>query len=328
MDQPIITKLYENYQLNDDGDDNEQAGCKLMDSFAVIIQLLLASLAFSTLIFKRQQEKPQRPLLIWGFDVSKQVIGAGVIHALNIIVSYIKRDQNSGEGSNPCVWYFLNILIDTTIGVFILWCIIQSLNRLVTRIGIEELRSGDYGEPPLQDQIYRWSKQLFMFILALILMKLVVLGIFRICPFLVDVGRWALAWTMGNTRLQVVFVMLVFPLIMNIIQFWLVDTIVKNKLDKVMALPKDEEESGLRYDEDDPSTLTRAKPTTPLLHSRGFDTDELGDDENQALLRESQDDLAGSTLGLRHGTVSSTYSQYELESSLKKLINWGSSRKA
>lgn len=45
--------------------DEDEAGCKLLDSFAIFVQLLLAGLAFSTLILKRQREKPQRPLFIW-----------------------------------------------------------------------------------------------------------------------------------------------------------------------------------------------------------------------------------------------------------------------
>lgn len=46
-------------------EEDPQAGCKLMDGFGIFIQLLLAAFAFSTLIYKRQREKPQRPLRIW-----------------------------------------------------------------------------------------------------------------------------------------------------------------------------------------------------------------------------------------------------------------------
>lgn len=42
-----------------------QAGCQLMDGFGIFIQLCLATTAFSTLIFKRQREQPQRPIRIW-----------------------------------------------------------------------------------------------------------------------------------------------------------------------------------------------------------------------------------------------------------------------
>jgi hypothetical protein len=46
-------------------DGHSQAGCKLLDSFAIVIQICLATIAFSTLIIKRQRENPQRPVRIW-----------------------------------------------------------------------------------------------------------------------------------------------------------------------------------------------------------------------------------------------------------------------
>ncbi|CAO3689556.1 unnamed protein product [Rhizopus microsporus] len=52
-----------------------------MDTFGIIVQLCLAAAAFSTLIYKRQREKPRRPLRIWGFDVSKQLVGGIIVHS-------------------------------------------------------------------------------------------------------------------------------------------------------------------------------------------------------------------------------------------------------
>lgn len=49
-------------------DDDAEAGCKLMDAFAIFIQLCLAAAAFSTLIIKRHREHPQRPVRIWYFS--------------------------------------------------------------------------------------------------------------------------------------------------------------------------------------------------------------------------------------------------------------------
>jgi hypothetical protein len=39
--------------------------CELMSPFAIFVQLLLATIAFSTLIFKRSKERPMRPLKVW-----------------------------------------------------------------------------------------------------------------------------------------------------------------------------------------------------------------------------------------------------------------------
>lgn len=50
------------------------------------------------------------------FDVSKQMVGQLYVHGLNILVSDLVAHRSDG---NPCVLYFLNILIDTTLGAWI-----------------------------------------------------------------------------------------------------------------------------------------------------------------------------------------------------------------
>lgn len=59
-------------------------------------------------------------------------------------------------------------------------------------------------------------------------MKLCVLAIFALLPWIAWVGDWALRWTEGNTALQIAFVMFVFPLIMNALQYWIVDGFIKD----------------------------------------------------------------------------------------------------
>lgn len=49
------------------------------------------------------------------FDVSKQVVGQMFVHGVNVFISDVGSTRSSG---NACVLYFLNILIDTTLGVF------------------------------------------------------------------------------------------------------------------------------------------------------------------------------------------------------------------
>lgn len=47
------------------------------------------------------------------FDVSKQVIGQAMLHGSNVFVSWLIGKRTL---ANPCVSYFLNILLDTTLG--------------------------------------------------------------------------------------------------------------------------------------------------------------------------------------------------------------------
>ena len=60
-------------------------------------------------------------------------------------------------------------------------------------------------------------------------MKLFVLLLFSILPWISRVGDWALKWTEGNEALQVAFVMLLFPVIMNALQYYIIDSFIKNK---------------------------------------------------------------------------------------------------
>ncbi|KAI7898686.1 vacuolar membrane protein-domain-containing protein [Cokeromyces recurvatus] len=207
---------------------NDDEGCKLLDSFAILVQIGLASTALITLFYKRSRERPQRPMIVWALDVSKQFMGAAVVHFLNLAVSYIAgRPRNGGPRTNLCVWYFLNVAIDTTIGVAILWFWLHLIQALLETCHVKQVRTGQYGSPPLRHMLVPWFKQTIIFILAESLMKLCVYGMFRHFPFLFFWGEWVLRWTKGNYKYQVIFVMLIFPLIMNIVQFWIVDTIVK-----------------------------------------------------------------------------------------------------
>ncbi|KAI8968053.1 vacuolar membrane protein-domain-containing protein [Mycotypha africana] len=260
-------------------EDNPQSGCKLMDSFGIFIQLCLAAFAFSTLIFKRQREQPQRPIRIWALDVSKQFAGGIVVHSLNVFAAvFLGVKPEEGKRSNPCVWYFLNIFVDTTLGIGILWLILKGFKSLFNRLQWTGFKSGVYGDPPLKEQLKRWGKQLFVYILSLFLMKIIVVSLFHLCPWIEDFGDWVLEWTVGNYKLQVVFVMLIFPLVMNIMQFWVIDTFIKHKTDdikdgatirltrpededgEILLQPRDEYEDG---EEDDRHGNSSSEPNEP-----------------------------------------------------------------
>lgn len=77
-------------------------------------------------------------------------------------------------------------------------------------------------------------------------MKFVVLLIFILLPWISHIGDWALRWTEGNEKLQVGFVMLFFPVVMNATQYYIIDTFIKGKLDGTESgrLHSDDEDSG------------------------------------------------------------------------------------
>ncbi|KAI5791960.1 vacuolar membrane protein-domain-containing protein [Geopyxis carbonaria] len=242
----------------DDGDSS--ARCDLLGGFALFVQGALGALALLVLIWKRSREHPQRPLLVWFMDVSKQVIGAVLVHIANLLLSLLSSgsfiepnpssiaaaenvpsfrtlvvrdgvdDGDDQYHSNPCSFYLLNLGIDTTLGVVILIYLLRFFHKIVVICPIPGLRtgitSGYYGEPP---KWRYWTKQALIYFLGLMTMKFMVWMIFAIFPWLGRVGDWLLAWTEGNRQLQIFFVMFFFPLVMNAFQYYVIDSFIKHQ---------------------------------------------------------------------------------------------------
>jgi hypothetical protein len=186
--------------------------CQLLGPFALIVQSSMGLIAFLSLVYKRSKEHPPRPWWIWLFDVMKQVMGAAGIHVFNVTFSILFNSflNEPGIDDNPCVWYFLNILMDTTIGVPVLWFFLYIFHTLAVRMGIKEVLSGEYGTPP------RWRaffKQASLYMVSMICMKLVLYLFFWWMPFIDYFGALLISWTQFDPRVEVVFVMMVFPLV-------------------------------------------------------------------------------------------------------------------
>ncbi|CAL3973106.1 hypothetical protein PZA11_005429 [Diplocarpon coronariae] len=221
--------------------------CELLGPFAILVQGALGLCALLALVFKRWRERPQRPVKIWFFDVSKQVVGSVLVHMANLLMSMVSSgkfsvkldpstvasrmaDEQEKYKPNPCSFYLLNLAIDTTIGIPILIFLLRILTSLflLTPVGVpaESIASGNYGSPP---RAWWWLKQSIIYFLGLLGMKICVLIIFLVLPWISRVGDWALRWTEGDEALQVIFVMLIFPVIMNATQYYIIDSFIKNQ---------------------------------------------------------------------------------------------------
>lgn len=123
----------------------KEGDCELLGSFAIFVQLALGALALLALVYKRWRERPQRPVKIWFFDVSKQVFGSVLVHMANVFMSMLtsgrfsikvvpptttvvsatlrmmlRARNHSGDDTyvpNPCSFYLLNLAIDVSIPV-------------------------------------------------------------------------------------------------------------------------------------------------------------------------------------------------------------------
>lgn len=235
----------------------DQGECHLLGSFSLLIQLALGGLALLSLVFKRWRERPQRPVKVWAFDVSKQVFGSAMLHLLNLTMSMFSAGQIEIRPSyrpNPCSFYLLNLGIDvspsiysynhsnkcstnhtneiqTTLGIPILILILRVLNMIASFTPLanppESIESGNYGQPP---KAFWWFKQSTIYFIGLLGMKVCVFFLIQLFPFIIKVGDWALQWTEGNTALQIIFVMLLFPVTMNAIQYYIIDIFIKKSI--------------------------------------------------------------------------------------------------
>lgn len=114
-----------------DEDDKSNGDCRLLGPFAILVQAALGALALLSLVFKRWRERPRRPLKVWSFDVSKQVVGSILLHLANLAMSMFSSGNfdaastakelssaaqaEDGSQPNPCSFYLLNLAIDVNL---------------------------------------------------------------------------------------------------------------------------------------------------------------------------------------------------------------------
>lgn len=176
----------------------------------------------------------------------------------------------------------------TTVGIPILVILLQVLTHgfLLSPLGNppESIQSGNYGRPP---KTKWWLKQSFIYFLGLLGMKACVFFIFQLCPWIIRVGDWALRWTEGDEMVQVFFVMLFFPVVMNALQYYIIDSFIKDQK------PSDHEptssEDGDEHSVDEHSRTGRGHPRGED-HGNAHDTDAGNDTtRDRAEIKASED---------------------------------------
>lgn len=115
--------------------EEDDGQCHLLGPFALLVQAALGGLALLSLVWKRYRETPRRPIKIWFFDASKQVVGSILLHLANLFMSMLSSgtfDVSSAPrpgptivvqadggkkrvSPNPCSFYLLNLAIDVSL---------------------------------------------------------------------------------------------------------------------------------------------------------------------------------------------------------------------
>lgn len=205
------------------------SSCRLVSGyFAVCVQLLLAFLCVSTLIIKREREVPKRDWYVWFLDASKQGLSSSLGHSSNILLSIVIA--NTFKDSDECQWYCVAYIIDCIFGTclnFILLMLFDRLILIISPVYAEFMKFGQYGNPPT---IKRWFPQVLVWLLIVMMSKAVVLSFLIV--FMIPInkfGEYAFRVITPYPKFELLLVMIGIPMVMNSVQFWLTDTVLKQK---------------------------------------------------------------------------------------------------
>ena len=173
--------------------------------------------------------------VIWTLDVGKQIVGGAFVHIANIAVAMmLEAADDVGNASNQCVWYFLNFAVDCTLGVVIVAVVHEVLRQAVICVYHRSNRRasalyeiGFYGSPPSTSH---WIQQLKLWIASLALNKLVVLSLLIYAKdAMIDFGNALFSPLKAHPKAELVVVMVICPWLLQTLQFWLFDWLLKAK---------------------------------------------------------------------------------------------------
>jgi len=201
--------------------------------FGVLVQGLLFLCVCGVLLYKKHREDREGQTRTWNefvLDSSKQIIGAGWIHVLNMMCAKLLGGVKSGD---ECNWYWVNIMIDTTVGVLVQYLILRGVTWLIeTNCGdaASLYRSGEYRGPNGEFVTECYIRQLIIWLLVVSSMKLImVLMIITFDTPLQVISGAVLKPFLNSPASKLIVVMVLTPMCMNAFQFWVTDNFIKKK---------------------------------------------------------------------------------------------------
>lgn len=193
--------------------------------FSSLGQVALALSCLLTLIIKRQTETPRRDWKIWFLDVTKQSLGLSVSHVSNILLSILIAINLAD--SDECQWYLMAYLSDSLLCSAFNFTMLAVIDRLAHRYNIDALNFGNYGYPP---RLNYWLAQVVVWVSIVTTGKMLVLALLFLLLEPIDalLQRVFVPFE-GHPKLELLIVMIVIPMTLNIGQFWLTDSCLKQQ---------------------------------------------------------------------------------------------------
>lgn len=185
---------------------------------------------------KREQQKHgenARTSEEFVLDASKQFAGAGWIHVMNL--GFASVLNNLMSGGDECEWYWINILVDTTLGTAVAYLLLRIavafIRKRLSPEAAEDFKFGEYrGEDGIIHVEKKYAKQLALWLLVMSGMKmLMVVFMFLFSGPLLGFAGFILAPFLSQPWLKLLVVMIVFPLLMDGFQIWMIDNFIKKR---------------------------------------------------------------------------------------------------
>lgn len=209
--------------------------CQLFGLFGLFVQTLIGVWCVLTLLFLWWLETPRRSLTSWFGDMSKQMIGAGWAHFMNVFIALLLGQVETKIANNQCVWYVAGFCCDILFCTFLCWAVNSAVRpRMKQSCGID---IGDYEghTDDKTDSLNPW--------MSWILQTAIWMGIMTVVKVLVSVAIFLLqdiiygsfaslfyhAGLCHHQRAQLLVSVLFLPIIGDAIQFAVQDGFLKSR---------------------------------------------------------------------------------------------------
>jgi len=284
--------------------------CQLLgDRFGVVMQLLLGAVSLFTLMVKRYQEKPRRSWPVWARDASKQCLGSLLGHGWNIVYAQLLV---STEFVNPCVFYFVSyILADNLLGIALnYFCLREIIHFTKKYFRSNIMDSGNYGNPA-RNSIWFCQVMVWFIIVSVVKAFLFFCFLSPLRHSLYTIGSTILAPLHPFPRVELGFVMILVPFVVNAIQFWVTDSyLMTHQPSAAPASAPDTLSSGAG-----PPHFSHARivVTSPSGAARGFTRPSDGKYVSYGSIGSTGSILATDAVGLSNGSRASRVDDAERE---------------
>lgn len=203
--------------------------CTIMgDAFDYGVQLLLFFICMGSLLLKWHMEVPQRRLLVFFLDISKQLVSATLFHLINMVFA-VAAPSIVGV-TTECEWYWVNLMFDNTFGLFIIFCLLRTSERVFG------YKSGMYGEDGVQidwdnnPDYNTWARQILLYCAITMCAKACSMACVLTWSRSFAWLGWAGTHWVTNGNLRLLWVMMVTPAIMNTFYFWTADEFLRHEV--------------------------------------------------------------------------------------------------